>query len=61
MDLRLTQRQVAERLAVNPWTLLNWELSRTRPRQHSLPRILAFLSQGWPEGRVEAAAPFRPA
>lgn len=44
MDLGLSQAQVAERLCVNPWTLLNWELGRTDPQKRSLPRIHAFLA-----------------
>jgi transcriptional regulator with XRE-family HTH domain len=43
MDVGLTQRQVASRLAVTQETVLNWELNRTRPGAKVMPRISEFL------------------
>ena len=31
LALRLTQRELATRLGVNPWTVLNWEKGYTQP------------------------------
>jgi transcriptional regulator with XRE-family HTH domain len=43
LELRLTQKQVAEQLGVNPWTVLNWEKDKTEPPIESIPAILRFL------------------
>ena len=43
LDLRLTQKQAAERLGVSPWTVLNWEKGRTEPPIESMPAIIRFL------------------
>jgi transcriptional regulator with XRE-family HTH domain len=43
LDLCLLQREVAERLGVNPCTVTNWELSRTAPALRFLPGILALI------------------
>jgi transcriptional regulator with XRE-family HTH domain len=43
LELRLTQKQTAERLGVNPWTVLNWENGHTEPPIESIPAILQFL------------------
>ena len=43
LELRLTQKQAASRLGVNPWTVLNWEKGHTVPPVESLPVILQFL------------------
>jgi transcriptional regulator with XRE-family HTH domain len=43
LDLALTQKQVAERLGVNPWTVLNWEKGHTEPPIESIPSIVRFL------------------
>ncbi len=43
LELRLTQKQVAHRLGVNPWTVLNWEKDNTDPPVASMPAILQFL------------------
>jgi transcriptional regulator with XRE-family HTH domain len=39
----LTQKQAAERLGVNPWTVLNWEKDHTEPPIESMPAIIRFL------------------
>ena len=43
LELRLTQKQAAERLGVNPWTVLNWEKGHTEPPIESMPAIIQFL------------------
>ena len=43
LELRLTQKQAAERLGVNPWTVLNWEKDHTEPPIESMPTIIRFL------------------
>ena len=43
LELRLTQKQAAERLGVNPWTVLNWEKDHTEPPIESIPVIIRFL------------------
>jgi transcriptional regulator with XRE-family HTH domain len=43
LELELTQTQAAERLGVNPWTVLNWEKDHTEPRTESMPAIIRFL------------------
>lgn len=42
-ELKLTQKQVADRLGINPWTVLNWEKCHTEPRMESMPGIIRFL------------------
>ncbi|MEW8001043.1 MAG: helix-turn-helix transcriptional regulator [Candidatus Thiodiazotropha endolucinida] len=39
----LRQIDVAPRLGVNPWTLRNWELNRTKPSVQYCPAIMDFL------------------
>ncbi len=43
LELRLTQKQAAERLGVNAWTILNWEKDHTEPPIESMPAIIRFL------------------
>ena len=43
LELGLTQKQVANALGVNPWTVLNWETGQHQPPIRSIPGILAFL------------------
>ena len=43
LELTLTQKQAAERLGVNPWTVLNWEKDHTEPPIESMPAIIRFL------------------
>ena len=43
LELRLTQKQAAERLGVNPWTVLDWEKDHTEPPIESMPAIIRFL------------------
>ncbi|MHB8494516.1 MAG: helix-turn-helix transcriptional regulator [Casimicrobiaceae bacterium] len=43
LGLKLTQKQAAERLSVNPWTVLNWETGRFEPPIRSLPAVFGFL------------------
>lgn len=58
LELRLTQKQVAHRLGVNPWTVLNWEKSHTEPPIQSMGVILRFLGydpfppRDWERGGV---------
>lgn len=43
LEMRLTQTQAAERIGVNPWTILNWEKGNTEPPIASMPALLKFL------------------
>jgi transcriptional regulator with XRE-family HTH domain len=43
MDLGITQKEVARRMEVDPWTVINWERGKTRPASRALPRIVQFL------------------
>jgi DNA-binding XRE family transcriptional regulator len=40
---KLTQREAAEWIGVNPWTVLNWENQKTEPPPRFIPAILRFL------------------
>lgn len=52
LELKLTQKQAAERLGVNPWTVLNWEKGHTEPPIESMPAIIRFLDYDpFPEPR----------
>ena len=53
LELRLTQKQAAERLGVKPWTVLNWEKDHTEPPIESIPAILQFLGyEPFPESKT---------
>ena len=43
LEMRLTQAQAAERMGVNPWTILNWERGHTVPSFEATARILRWL------------------
>ena len=43
LELRLSQRQAADRLEVNSWTVLNWEKGKTEPPVERIPAIIGFL------------------
>ena len=43
IELGLTQKQAAQALGVNPWTVMNWETGRFEPPIRWLPAILRFL------------------
>jgi transcriptional regulator with XRE-family HTH domain len=43
LELRFTQKQAAQRIGVNPWTVLNWEKDHTEPPIESMPAIIRFL------------------
>ena len=43
LKLGLCQRELAQRLGVNPWTILNWEKRRTKPPIAFIPAIVRFL------------------
>ena len=43
LELELSQRQLATRLRVSPWTVLNWEKGRTEPPFEAVPGILRWL------------------
>jgi len=43
LDLRLLQREVADRLGTDHSTITNWELNRTKPALRYLPGIVQFL------------------
>ena len=42
-ELELRQKDVAARLWVNEWTIVNWEKDKTQPSVRYLPRIIDFL------------------
>lgn len=41
--MELTQKEVASKLGVVPWTILNWEKGHTEPPIASMPAIVHFL------------------
>jgi transcriptional regulator with XRE-family HTH domain len=43
LDLRLLQREVAERIGVSTATIANWELGHAAPALGWLPHIIRFL------------------
>ena len=43
LKIGLLQKEVAERLGVNTWTILNWENGQTEPPMASIPAIVKFL------------------
>ena len=43
LEMRLTQKEVADQLGVVSWTILNWEKGHTQPPIASIPAILRFL------------------
>jgi len=43
LTLGLLQREVADRLGVTPYTVLNWEKGQTSPALVHYPAIIAFL------------------
>lgn len=43
LKMRLMQKEVADRLGVNSWTILNWEKGHTEPSTVSIPAIVQFL------------------
>ncbi len=43
LQLGLFQRELAQLLGFNTWTILNWEKGHTEPPEAALPAILEFL------------------
>ncbi|OGD35270.1 MAG: hypothetical protein A2V45_11140 [Candidatus Aminicenantes bacterium RBG_19FT_COMBO_58_17] len=43
MDLKLTQREVAEKLSVDKTTIQFWENNRAKPSLSLIPKIIGFL------------------
>jgi transcriptional regulator with XRE-family HTH domain len=43
LKLELIQKEAAERIEVNVWTVLNWEKGHTEPAIGSIPAIIKFL------------------
>ncbi len=43
LEMGLMQKEVAEQLGVNTWTILNWEKGHTAPSIESIPVIVQFL------------------
>jgi len=43
MDLKLTQKELAERLGVNKDTIRFWENSQVEPSLAQIPKIIEFL------------------
>ena len=42
-ELGMFQKDVADRLGVNQWTLIGWEQNRKKPAVRLMPRIIRFL------------------
>jgi len=52
LKLGLLQKEVAGRLGVSPWSILNWENGHTEPPISAIPRVLLFLEYDpFPEPR----------
>lgn len=45
MDLKLTQREVAEKLSVDKTTIQFWENNRVKPSLAQIPKIIKFLGR----------------
>jgi transcriptional regulator with XRE-family HTH domain len=43
LEIGLTQKEAANKLEVNPWTILNWEKGHTKPPIAVIPAITEFL------------------
>ncbi|MGE5692594.1 MAG: helix-turn-helix domain-containing protein [Candidatus Zixiibacteriota bacterium] len=43
LDRGLFQKQVAQEIGVDPFTILNWETGATKPKFRFLPAIIRFL------------------
>lgn len=43
LELRLSQKRVADRLGVSAWTVLNWEKNKSKPPIEAIPAIVRFL------------------
>jgi len=43
LQLGLIQKELAQHLGINPWTVLNWEKGHSEPPISSIPAILEFL------------------
>jgi transcriptional regulator with XRE-family HTH domain len=53
LDLGLLQREVAEQLGVDKFTVLNWERGKTRPDVRYYPAIITFLGHNpLPQGET---------
>jgi DNA-binding XRE family transcriptional regulator len=44
MDLGLLQRELAEIIGVNAYTIHNWECSHSRPQTLLIPKVIKFLN-----------------
>ena len=44
LDLKLLQKEVAQKLGVNQDTICNWENNRTSPTLRFIPKIVEFLA-----------------
>ncbi|MBW2271289.1 MAG: helix-turn-helix transcriptional regulator [Deltaproteobacteria bacterium] len=42
-ELGLQQREVAERIGINEWTVANWEKRRTSPTIRHWPKVIEWL------------------
>jgi DNA-binding XRE family transcriptional regulator len=43
LDLGLLQKEVAEKIGPDPWTIANWEKGKTEPGARIIPAIIGFL------------------
>ena len=43
LDLGLLQKEVADQIGANPWTIANWEKGKTKPAARFIPAIIGFL------------------
>ena len=54
LDLKMTQKQLAEELGVSEGTVWNWERNRTEPLTRHLPSIALFLGYSPLEASVQS-------
>lgn len=46
LELRMTQKALADRLRVSELTVINWEKARTEPSAKSTAAVMRFLGDG---------------
>ena len=54
MDLKLTQKEVAEKLGVDKTTIQFWENNRVKPSLAQIPKIIEFLGRDPFEAKAES-------
>ena len=54
LDLKLTQKEVAERIGVDKTTIQFWEKNRVKPSLAQIPKIIEFLGRDPFEAKAES-------